>query len=126
MIPSCADRVEFEGQHERAGRTLTLDHTLDPPWATTKFVLQGTEGSIVVQRPHVVPDVVHLAAGCGLAVAGCGVGLFGLLGAGPGVIVAGGALGAAGAATALTGWRPAADDGDRVLETWCRDQPTTR
>ena len=119
-IPSCADRVEVEGQHARAGRTLTLDHTLDPPWSTTKLVLQSTQGTRVVSIDNRAPDTTRLWAGCGVGALGCGLGALGLFGGGPGVVGAGGVVAATGTALALTGWHPAAADEPR-LEAWCSE-----
>jgi hypothetical protein len=122
-IPSCADRVEIEeipGQHRREGRTLVIDHNLDPPWSTTKLVLQGPKGSRVVLLDHRTPEPERVLAGCGAGAAGCGLGLFGLLGGGAGVVAAGAVVGASGAAVALTGWHPAVDDVGG-LEAWCAE-----
>ncbi len=126
MIPSCADRVEIEGEHTRAGQTLVLDHALDLPWSTTKIVLQSTAGSRVIERVNRAPDVARLGAGCGLGAVGCGLGVLGLLGGGPAAVVTGGGVGAAGAALALTGWHPTPIDDDADLEAWCRETTAPR
>ncbi len=120
-IPSCADRLEIEGEHARVGRALVFDHRFDPPWSTTKIVLQGRTGSRVVRVDNHVPDLPRLAAGCGVGAAGCGIGALGLLGGGPGVVVAGSVIAGGGAALALTGWHPDEDEG-WDLEAWCAEE----
>jgi len=98
-----------------------FDHALDPPWSTTKVVLQSDEGTLVVSRDNLSPDVPRLATGCGVGALGCGLSLLGLFGGGPGLGVGGGVVAAGGAAFALTGWHPA--DGDRgELEAWCAER----
>jgi hypothetical protein len=124
-IPSCADRVEIEGQHSRAGSTLLLDHALDPPWSTTKLVLQSGQGSRVVTLDNRTPDLPRLLAGCGVGAVGCGVGALGLSGGGPGAVGVGGVVGAAGAAVALTGWHPG-PGADADLEAWCAETSSAR
>ncbi len=124
-LPSCTRRLEVEGQHARAGRTLTLDHRFDLPGTRTRLVLQSPEGTTIVERWNDTPDLLHLGVGCGVGALGCGLGAVGLLGAGPLAVVSGGALVAGGAAVALTGWHPSpADDVD--LEAWCQAEPAGR
>jgi hypothetical protein len=118
VVPPCAERVEVEGQHDRAGRRLTFDHSLDPPWAVTEIVLERDGQQERLSAPHLRPDGGRLLVASVFGVLGAGLVAI----AGYDLAVRGGAVddddgpfyagvfGAAGltlgALLGLTGWQP--------------------
>lgn len=117
-IPSCADRVEIEGQAERLSKTrFELDHSFDLAFSRTRLAFEqgGQVRELTVDNNQ--PDPLRLFAGAGAGVLGVlllgsaaydvsnGVDPFAQR---PLLSTIGGAgLIGLGAAAALTGWHPA-------------------
>ena len=68
-LPSCADRLEVEGQHERRGRTITFDHRLDVPMSRTEITLKNQQHSETINlwndQPNGTSFMLGLVAGVG-------------------------------------------------------------
>ena len=69
-VPTCAERVEVEGEHVRLGNTLRFDHSLDPPWSSTELIIErdGEQRTVVI--PNTRPDGGRLLAGSVLGLVG--------------------------------------------------------
>ncbi len=116
-LPTCAERVEIDGQHTRYGSRLVFDHSFDPPWAVTEFSLTRDGMTETIRAPHLRPDGGRLLAATLTGIVGAGLlivagyetgvngraltddgpfyaGVFGTLAAGTSVLLG------------LTGWQP--------------------
>jgi hypothetical protein len=69
-LPSCAERVEVEGEHVRNGNTLRLDHSLDGPWTSTTLILERDGEQQTVSVPNTRPDGGRLLLGTVLGLVG--------------------------------------------------------
>jgi hypothetical protein len=69
-VPTCAERVEVEGEHVRLGNTLRFDHSLDPPWSSTELIIErdGEQRTVVI--PNTRPDGGRLLVGSVLGLVG--------------------------------------------------------
>jgi hypothetical protein len=62
-LPSCADRLEVGGQHDRRGRAITFDHTFDLPMSRTEVTLKGPDRSETINIWNNQPDGGRLLIG---------------------------------------------------------------
>ena len=108
VLPSCAERVEVDGEHVRAGNTLQFDHSFDGPWTTTTLILERDGEQQTVSVPNTRPDGGRLVVGTVMLSAGYDVAVRGatLADEGPfyGTVLGGTAV-VVGGLLAATGWQ---------------------
>jgi len=69
-VPSCAERVEVDGEHVRLGNTLRFDHSLDTPWSSTELIIERDGEQRTVFIPNTRPDGGRLLVGSLLGLVG--------------------------------------------------------